>query len=728
MRLRNTRVLPLFLAALTFCMTAFLASAAESATAATMQLAKTEGTVTVTNSSGRSLTNRDNMRLYNGYHVETKAKSYAWISLDSSKLTKVDAVSKVELRKSGKKLELLLSSGNLFFNVTSPLAKDETLNVRTSTMVVGIRGTSGWIKMTDQWSTEIAVLEGTVQCSVTDPVTGQVKTAEVQSGEKAVAMVYPQDWQGDKCEIIQAKVEASDIDGFVLTELAQDPGLCAEIFEASGLDVTAVAEHAQERLEQDQQEMQVQMDRIESQQSVQENHVSTETVWEPETTRPEPEPDKSDSGTDSGSTGDTGNSDSTGDSGDTSGGTDDPVVSQRTETVPISDTAAEEIKNYLDDSNVKEVIVVLGEDTENNLLTLSGDITVSSGQTLTLDTGIRAEMLSGSSLTVEGEMTGTTSGQTTLTCRGVVYNSGTINVTSIANYGTFTNTGNITTGTTGSFGVGLWGSTSECTLTNSGTIVARISILEYGTLNMNAGTISCNGWYPISNSGTVNMVGGTISGSEYSYVVYNGNNNGVGTFNMSGGKITGGTSYTFYNGTGTFNLSGSGTVGDGSNSAVYNYSYATNNGYGHIEMTGGTIKGQVLMNSGSNFEMTSGIIDGGNSVAISVGGGTFTISGSTTEVVSAGAVTVDYTAGGSLILNGGTITNNHNDLGYALAMTADTYNDFNFATTTQIRAKTGAIIGIGPNINNLNAQSAGDKYFEDQDIDDYYYLKPKTQS
>lgn len=274
------RVLPLILAALMLCLaTAPAAAAAESATAATMQLMKTEGTVNVTSSSGRSLTKRDNMRLYNGYHVETKAKSYAWINLDNSKLIKLDAVSEAEVRKSGKALELLLSSGSFFFNVTSPLKEEETLNIRTATMVVGIRGTSGWFKTVDQWSTEIYVLEGTVQCSVSDPVTGEAKEATIQSGEMAVATAYPQDREGDKCGIVQERFEPEDIDGFVLEELAQNPGLCADILEKSGLDVMSVTEATQERREQDERKMQDTLNRIEDQLAEQDNNTSAGPVW-----------------------------------------------------------------------------------------------------------------------------------------------------------------------------------------------------------------------------------------------------------------------------------------------------------------------------------------------------------------------------------------------------------------------------------------------------------------
>ena len=237
MRKQKQRFLATLLAALMLCLAALPASAATSAKATTMRLSKYTGTVNVTNSSGRTLSKRNNMLLYNGYQVETKAKSYAWINLDDTKLAKLDAVSKAEVRKSGKKLEVLLKSGNIFFNVTEPLDDDETLSVRTSTIIVGIRGTSGFIRVIDRWAAEIYVLEGTVQCDVTDPVTGQVKTAKIHGGEKAIATAYPQDREGDKCDILMDGYTPDDINGFVMIELAQDPGLCGDIYEETGMDV-----------------------------------------------------------------------------------------------------------------------------------------------------------------------------------------------------------------------------------------------------------------------------------------------------------------------------------------------------------------------------------------------------------------------------------------------------------------------------------------------------------
>ncbi|WP_300415132.1 FecR family protein [uncultured Oscillibacter sp.] len=202
-----------------------------------IRLTKTTGTVEISKSSGKSVSLLKNMRLYNGYHVETDEESYAWINLDDSKLLKEDAASEVEVRKDGKKLEVLLCSGNIFFDVSEPLEDDESMNIRTSTMVVGIRGTSGWIRVVDRWTTEISVLEGVVECSVMDPVTGRVERGEVRGGETAACVVYPREQAGDKCGILREKFTVEDIPGFVLTELVRDIPLCDKIERETGLDI-----------------------------------------------------------------------------------------------------------------------------------------------------------------------------------------------------------------------------------------------------------------------------------------------------------------------------------------------------------------------------------------------------------------------------------------------------------------------------------------------------------
>lgn len=253
---------------------------AVSDTVATMRLTKTEGTVSVSNSSGKNISVIKNMRLHNGYQLESEEESYAWVDLDSTKLVKLDAVSQASIRKSGKKLEILLDSGNLFLNVSQPLEDDESLNIRTSTIVVGIRGTSAIVEVQDKSTVHVIMLEGRSELSVTDPVTGQVKTETVAGGESATCVVYPQDRAGDKCEIIRKKTKEEDVRGFVLEELPQNPELTETIFRETGLDLRDVTrEDARARLAEDERVTRQRLAEIEKAQSAQNTGVAASSLW-----------------------------------------------------------------------------------------------------------------------------------------------------------------------------------------------------------------------------------------------------------------------------------------------------------------------------------------------------------------------------------------------------------------------------------------------------------------
>ena len=158
--------------------------------ASVMKMQKLTGTVDVFDSSGKAVSVFQNMNLRNGYGIGTQEESYAWISLDDTKLAKLDAVSEAGIRKKKKQLEVLLESGNLFFDVSEPLEDDESFNIRTSTTAIGIRGTSGWVEIIDPDTVRVSVLEGTVQVSVVDPLTNKVKYGSISAGETALCVVY----------------------------------------------------------------------------------------------------------------------------------------------------------------------------------------------------------------------------------------------------------------------------------------------------------------------------------------------------------------------------------------------------------------------------------------------------------------------------------------------------------------------------------------------------------
>lgn len=391
---------------LTICMICCgqIPAMAETAAATTLRMMKAEGNVTISNNRGKTISLIEDMKLYNGYHVETQEASYAWISLDSAKLTKLDAVSEAEIRQKGKELELLLNSGNLFFNVTSPLDDDETLNIRTSSMVMGVRGTAGWVRVVDQWHTLVHVLEGSVTCTVTDPVTDQAKSAVLRGGDLAEIVVYDKEKQGDKCDIFLRRYTEEEISGYVLVELVKDPPICEKIHEDSGLTIPRDEEAAKDRLKADEEAMRKKLEAIEEQVKQQENNIAVDPVWDDGSSAVRP------------------GSNGGGGGGGGGGGASRPrpqETEQVTLTMPVDD---EEIQRLLSSDEVKQVTVkadsALGE--AANRLRVDSGITVPEGKKLALDEGVSMDVAGGQTLQVDG----------TLEAAEDLQNQGSISVTS----------------------------------------------------------------------------------------------------------------------------------------------------------------------------------------------------------------------------------------------------------------------------------------------------------
>lgn len=156
--------------------------------ATTIRMIKTEGTVGVADDAGAQVPVISDMGLYSGYGVDTEEKSYAWINLDDVKLTKMDAESKISIRKEDKSLDVLVEQGSLFFHVTEPLAEDESFTIRSSNTVVGIRGTCGWVTLDPFGHLELYLIEGQVEYTYQNPDTGADDTSTVQAGQKLMLL------------------------------------------------------------------------------------------------------------------------------------------------------------------------------------------------------------------------------------------------------------------------------------------------------------------------------------------------------------------------------------------------------------------------------------------------------------------------------------------------------------------------------------------------------------
>ena len=270
------------------------AMAADNATGTTLRLDEINGTVTVKDASGNDKTARASMRLYSGYTITTGASSSAYISLDETKAVKLDSSGKVEIKKSGKKLEVSLTTGQLYFNVTEPLKADESLNIRTSTMVTGIRGSFGWVNLT-----QMGLMHGHVTLTCMNPETGETRVTEVYSGEK---VSYEQSTEASstdptlmEIDFVKEEIVLEDVPATVVEEIAKDETLQAQLIEDDqvAIDVTELIESLDDKKEEEKKQEEDDQKEVEQNIVAQNSEIATEAqeyVVLP-SSEPEPDPD-----------------------------------------------------------------------------------------------------------------------------------------------------------------------------------------------------------------------------------------------------------------------------------------------------------------------------------------------------------------------------------------------------------------------------------------------------
>ena len=259
------RILCTILAGALIIMPVTPASAA-TARATTMKLEKTEGTVTLKTQNGTARKITNGMRLYNGYTLGTAKYSYAYVSLDNAKAVKLDQSSTATLRQSGKQLELLVKSGKLFFNVSQPLTSKESMNIRTSTMVTGIRGTCGVVEHVSSNTSKLHLIEGKVTLGSGENATtihgGQTatiimppKTADSGSdkpgSDKPGEGDQPGKENAPKIEV--EKLKEDTIPAVALKELVSNPVLQQKIEKSTELKIEKI-EKAFERFQKEEEE------------------------------------------------------------------------------------------------------------------------------------------------------------------------------------------------------------------------------------------------------------------------------------------------------------------------------------------------------------------------------------------------------------------------------------------------------------------------------------------
>ena len=523
-------------------------AAAAAAVGTTLRLEKTEGTVTVESASGKSLSLRNGMRLYSGTKIKTSEGSYAYISLDSGKAVKLGASSESEVRKSGKKLELNLLSGELFFDVTVPLEKDESLNIRTSTMVTGVRGTSGYAVVYDSYHSEIVLLEGHLTVHRTLGSTGR-SMVEINGGEKAIAAPLREE-QNDQIQLTVESVKEESVPGFVAVEVKDDLNLQDRIDKNSPLSVPKIIGDAQQRLEAD--EKQAAEAAKETQKKLDEQKKEEE--------KSKPVQVFESSGVQTGGGG--------------GGGGTAPSKPAPEEITLHGNIKSKDLKEALDQAKR----VILANDV---VLTVDEDVEIPAGKTVTMQSGATATVETGKTMAVTGTMN--MENGSSLTNNGEF----TINSTNSLHLGgTFTNMGGLSVGTKDGSKAGL------LELNAGGDLINRSHVNVYaGSTLRNAGTIDSTGVVVVEgggsmvNTGTYGMTGGELDFHKTASLTNSG------TFHMGGGEL---------NSDGV-DLTNSGTFHMDALSGEVRLTNAKLVNTGTFNMTSGTFKsnGTALVNQGT---------------------------------------------------------------------------------------------------------------------------------
>ncbi|MDO4877164.1 MAG: FecR family protein [Oscillospiraceae bacterium] len=205
--------------------------------ATTMRLLRIEGTVNLEDSKGSTKPVVENLRFQSGDALNTGADGLATIGLDDAKIVTLDHNSRAEFKKKKNQLELNLTKGALFFNVTEKLKSDEKFDIKTSTMTAGIRGTSGivYYDETDDLRETIAITDGVVEISATNPDTGETRTAKVEAGKQLKVYLYS-DRPGESVQFEIFDIKEEDLGRFTVGLISDNDELIKKICDYTGWD------------------------------------------------------------------------------------------------------------------------------------------------------------------------------------------------------------------------------------------------------------------------------------------------------------------------------------------------------------------------------------------------------------------------------------------------------------------------------------------------------------
>ena len=191
--------------------------------------------VNIENSAGEIKPVMKNIRFQSGDALSTGYDGLASVGLDETKIVTLEPNSRVEFTKSAKQLQLNLTEGGMFLEVTEKLKDVEIFDITTSNMTVGIRGTSCYISANEKMkSTLVQLTSGHIAVRVKDPLTSNDKEVSLTAGQQV--LIVAKTVNGEiKNEVVVSRFGAKDLPVFVAKAILQSPKTLTDVILGSGI-------------------------------------------------------------------------------------------------------------------------------------------------------------------------------------------------------------------------------------------------------------------------------------------------------------------------------------------------------------------------------------------------------------------------------------------------------------------------------------------------------------
>lgn len=199
--------------------------------ATTMRILSYEGSIALSDASGRSLEAAPERRLNDGNILDTYKDSKARVLLDEDRCVTLTEKSRASFHQENKTLRLLLEKGSLFFNIERPLEDDENFDIQTSTMIIGIRGTSGYVCSDENGCSVLYLTSGKVEVFGLNKNGDKRRSVKAVAGQKVTVIT-----DGENVELIVEEIEEFDLPYFAILEICEDEGLLSTVTEETGWD------------------------------------------------------------------------------------------------------------------------------------------------------------------------------------------------------------------------------------------------------------------------------------------------------------------------------------------------------------------------------------------------------------------------------------------------------------------------------------------------------------